>query len=117
VKARGGAVVNISSASAFVVMAGNPHYAAAKAGILGFTRSVAAELAPFGVRVNAVCPGVIETPASTGFRALQTMLASQVPLGRIGQPREIADVVAFLVSDASSYMTGQSLEVNGGIRG
>jgi 3-oxoacyl-[acyl-carrier protein] reductase len=112
----GGAIVNISSEAARVGTPGTPHYSAAKAGILGLTRSVAAEVASRGVRVNAICPGVIDTPASQkGSPALVAMLCASAPLGRVGEPSEIATAALFLASDASSYMTGQSLGVNGGV--
>jgi NAD(P)-dependent dehydrogenase (short-subunit alcohol dehydrogenase family) len=112
----GGAIVNISSAAAVLGTPGNPHYAAAKAGILGLTRAVAAEVASRGIRVNAICPGIIDTPASRlGSPALRAMLAGQTPLGRIGAPEEIAAAALFLVSDASSYTTGQTVGVDGGV--
>ncbi len=116
VRRGGGAIVNISSAAAVLGTSANPHYSAAKAGILGLTRAAAAELGSRGIRVNAICPGVIDTPASRlGSPALLAMLAGQAPLGRIGTPEEIASAALFLASDAGSFMTGQSLGVNGGV--
>ncbi len=112
----GGAIVNISSAAAVLGQPGNAHYSAAKAGILGLTRAVAGEVGSRGVRVNAILPGIIDTPASrTGDPMFVAMLTAQAPLGRIGVPDDIAGAALFLASDASSYMTGQSVEVNGGV--
>ena len=112
----GGAVVNISSEAARVGTPGTAHYSAAKAGILGLTRCVAAEVGSQGVRVNAILPGVIDTPASQkGDPALVAMLMANAALRRIGTPDDIAGAALFLASDASSYMTGQSVGVNGGV--
>jgi 3-oxoacyl-[acyl-carrier protein] reductase len=115
--ASGGAIVNISSASAVVGVPGNPHYAAAKAGILGLTRNAAGELGSDNIRVNAVCPGLIDTDAQRAglSDAMRAVLAGQAPLRRVGRPEEIAAAVAFLASDDASYLTGQTLHVNGGI--
>lgn len=113
-----GAIVNLSSiagrAGAVVVTS---HYAAAKAAILGFTRHVAREVARDGIRVNAVAPGTVATER---FRTLRTeeetrRLAEGVPAGRVAEPEEIADAVLFLASDAARYVTGATLDVNGGL--
>ncbi len=91
-------------------------YAAAKGGLITFTKALAKELAPYGVRVNAVSPGVIETPFHEAFSTpemLRNFMAS-IPLGRLGTAMEIATVIAFLVSDAASFMVGETVEVNGG---
>lgn len=95
-------------------------YHAAKHGVIGFTRSAALEYAPRGIRVNAVCPGLIWTPmadqmvAAGQGEALKAMEKS-VPMGRVGRPEEIADAVLWLSSDAASYVTGQSISVDGGM--
>jgi 3-oxoacyl-[acyl-carrier protein] reductase len=116
IKRGGGAIVNISSAAAVLGTPANPHYSAAKAGILGLTRAAAGELGARNIRVNAICPGVIDTPASrAGDPAMVAMLAGSAPLGRVGTPDEIAAAALFLASDAGSYMTGQTLGVNGGV--
>jgi NAD(P)-dependent dehydrogenase (short-subunit alcohol dehydrogenase family) len=113
----GGAIVNISSGAALVPTPSNPHYAAAKAGVLALTRAAAADYGGCGIRVNAVLPGLIDTPAQRAGLSdnMRAVLSGQAPLGRIGLAEEIAAAVAFLVSDAAAYTTGQSIEVNGGL--
>lgn len=117
----GGAVVVVSSiAGAAVGWKGHTPYASAKAGLLGFVRSAALELGPAGVRVNAVLPGVIESPQSldavnSGGPVGLLRSAPSIPLGRVGQPADVADVITFLLSDAARYVTGQSLTVDGGL--
>ncbi len=113
---KSGVIVNISSDIAFSGDAGRSAYAAAKAGILGLTRSLALELAACGVRVNAVAPGCIETPR---VRANYTdaeweAAAKRIPLGHAGQPEDVTEAVAYLSSDAAKHMTGQTIHVNGG---
>jgi NAD(P)-dependent dehydrogenase (short-subunit alcohol dehydrogenase family) len=113
---KSGAIVNISSDIAFSGDAGRSAYAAAKAGILGLTRSLALELAADGVRVNAVAPGRIATPR---VRANYTdaeweAAAKKIPLGHAGGPEDVAEAVAYLASDAAKHMTGQTIHVNGG---
>ncbi|TQS20492.1 glucose 1-dehydrogenase [Microbispora sp. KK1-11] len=123
VEQRSGAIVNLSSRSA-LGNRGQANYAAAKAGIQGLTATMAIELGPFGVRVNAVAPGYIATPMTeaTAVRLGVTpeehraTMAQAVPLRRVGQPTEVASVVAFFASDDASYVTGQTLYVNGGPR-
>ncbi|HET7342295.1 MAG TPA: SDR family NAD(P)-dependent oxidoreductase [Methylomirabilota bacterium] len=111
-----GAIVNISSVAGLMGIEVAPHYGAAKAGILGFTRSVAREVATRGIRVNAICPGWIETPILDPLPPMVKMLAErQTPLGRLGEPREIANAALFLASDESSFVTGQWLSPNGGL--
>jgi 3-oxoacyl-[acyl-carrier protein] reductase len=118
---RGGAAVCVSSvAGAAVGWAGHTPYSAAKAGVIGFVRSAALELAPRGVRVNAVLPGVIESPQSldpvnSGGPEGLLRSAAKIPLGRVGQPDDVADVVCALLSDTTRYVTGQSITVDGGL--
>jgi 3-oxoacyl-[acyl-carrier protein] reductase len=111
-----GAVVNIASGRALQGTPRGAHYAASKAGIISFTKSTAMEFGAFGIRANAVIPGVTETAQPLADATLEELNArgAQLPLGRIGQPEDIAEVVMFLLSDASRYMTGQSIAVNGG---
>lgn len=114
-----GAIVNCSSLGGLLGGAERGSYHAAKHGVLGLTKSAALEYAARGVRINAICPGLIATPMSDRMAAggqadaLEAMLKS-VPMGRCGRPHEIADVVLFLCSEASSYVTGQSISVDGG---
>src|SRR5581483_9803018 len=111
-----GAIVNFASGAAVSPMPGSPHYSAAKAGVLGMTRSMAAELGPYGIRVNAVAPGPVETPMTAILPpAFMAAAAAQYALQRVAQPEEIASVVLFLASEESSFMTGQTLEPNGGM--
>jgi 3-oxoacyl-[acyl-carrier protein] reductase len=95
---------------------GSGHYAAAKAGVLGLTRAAAVELGAWGVRVNAIAPGAVDTPMLALLPpAFVAMGMQQAPLGRVADPAELAGVVAFLLSDDASYMTGQTVEPNGGM--
>lgn len=112
---RHGAIVNLSSLSAKVGMAGQTNYAAAKAGIVGLTKSAAKEVARFGVRVNAIQPGLIKTAMVESIpRDVWEERIQQIPLLRAGEPSEVASVALFLASDMSSYLTGAVLEVAGG---
>lgn len=115
-KQRSGSIVNISSVVALMGNAGQANYAAAKAGILGFTRSVAKEMAARGIRVNAVTPGFIKTDMTNVLseKVVAAMEAS-IPLARLGEPEDIAKAVLFLVSDNAAYITGQTLHVDGGM--
>jgi 3-oxoacyl-[acyl-carrier protein] reductase len=112
---RGGAVVNMSSISAKVGNFGQANYAAAKAGIVALTKVTAREYARFGIRANAIQPGLIDTPMARalGDEMIKARVA-ETPLGRIGAPEEVANVALFLASDLSSYVTGAVIEVTGG---
>ena len=118
----GGSIINMASLAAVKGGAGLTAYSASKGAIVAFTKALAAELAPDDIRVNAVCPGWIDTPFNQpaidfmGGRAEQDRIVKQiVPLGRQGTPEEIAPIVVYLASDGSSYMTGQALVVDGGV--
>ena len=115
-KARKGRIVNISSIACVIGNAGQANYSAAKAGIGGFTRSMAREVASRGITVNAVAPGVVDTDMTRALSEEQRVaLAAQIPLGRLGEPADIAAVVCFLASSAASWITGETLHVNGGM--
>ncbi len=115
-KARYGRIINISSVVALIGNPGQANYAAAKAGMIGFTKSLAREIASRNVTVNAVAPGFIETDMTRALdeRQVET-LKSQIPLGRLGTAADVAAAVAFLASDAGAYITGETLNVNGGL--
>ena len=115
---RAGAIVNVSSIAGRNGGAlGSVHYSTAKGGLITLTKGFAKELAPYGVRVNAVSPGVIDTPYHERFSTPEAMKAyvTGIPLGRVGTPEEVASVIAFLASDAASYLSGETVEVNGGM--
>lgn len=111
----GGAVVNIASVAG-LSGGGMIHYSAAKAGILGFTRAVAHQVGPLGIRVNAVCPGLVDTPMTRAVTSeAKEHVIARTPLRRTGEPEDIANAVAWLVSDESSFVTGQWISPNGGV--
>jgi len=113
VRRRRGAIVSISSASSLMANRGQANYAAAKAGLNGASRSVAAEVARLGIRLNVVAPGLIATDMIED--APRDRIKEMIPMARIGRPEEVAKVVAFLCSDDASYITGQIISVNGGM--
>lgn len=116
VRRRSGRIVNIASVSGMMGNPGQANYSASKAGLIGLTKTIAREVASRNITVNAVAPGFIETDMTKGMNesALKAGLAA-VPMGRIGQPEDVANAVAFLVSDAASYITGCVLKVDGGM--
>jgi acetoacetyl-CoA reductase/3-oxoacyl-[acyl-carrier protein] reductase len=112
---RSGRIVNMSTESAFYGDVGFVDYAAAKMGVVGFTRSLARELAPFHVNVNAVCPGAIRTRAHDRLpKEVIDKVRTSVPMGYVAEPEDVAGVVAFLASDDARYVTGQSILIDGG---
>ena len=117
-KQSSGVIVNCSSLAAFVGARGRAAYSASKYAIIGMTKSAALEYATRGIRVNAICPGMFETPMADfiteGNKDVLKEMTKAAPMGRLGQPEEIADAVLWLCSDASSYVTGESLWVDGG---
>ena len=116
VKQRAGRIINMTSVSGVTGNVGQANYAAAKAGVIGFTKTCAKELAARGITVNAVAPGSIETAMTDVLpEKIKEGIAATVPFGRMGQPEEIASVVTFLASDFASYITGQVLNVDGGM--
>ena len=115
-KQRGGRIVNISSVAGQTGNVGQANYAASKAGIIGFTKTVAREVAARGITVNAVAPGFINTEMTSSLPdKVKESIMQQIPLGRIGQPEDVAEAVYWLCSHAAGYITGQIIRVNGGM--
>ena len=116
VRARWGRIVNVSSVVGLLGNAGQANYAASKAGIIGFTKSVAREVAGRGITANAVAPGYVETELTGSLpESIKEQILGQVPVGRFGELEEVAEVVAFLASDSAAYITGQTIAVDGGM--
>ena len=115
-KQRSGRIINVTSVVGAIGNAGQANYSAAKAGLIGLTRSSAKELAPRGITVNAVAPGFIDTRMTAVLpEKVKEALLAQIPLGRLGLPQDVAEVIAFLASSEASYITGQVIHVNGGM--
>jgi 3-oxoacyl-[acyl-carrier protein] reductase len=111
-----GSIINMSSVAALMGLDAAPHYSAAKGGILAFTRALAREVASRGIRVNAICPGYIDTPMTQPISPLmQRVILSRTPMNRMGAPEEVASTALFLASDDGAYFTGQWLSPNGGL--
>ena len=116
VRARWGRIVNVSSVVGLLGNAGQANYAASKAGIIGFTKSVAREVAGRGITANAVAPGYVETELTGSLpESIKEQILGQVPVGRFGELEEVAEVVAFFASDSAAYITGQTIAVDGGM--
>jgi 3-oxoacyl-[acyl-carrier protein] reductase len=116
IRARWGRIVNVSSVVGLVGNAGQANYAASKAGIIGFTKSVAREVAQRGITANAVAPGYVETELTGSLpEEVKGQIRGQVPMGRFGEAEEVAEVVAFLAGEGAGYVTGQTIAVDGGM--
>jgi len=115
-KQKSGNIVNISSVSGVAGLARQTHYASSKAGVIGFTKSLAKEVAGYNIRVNAVAPGFIETDMLSGLKdEHKEALKKQIPLGKFGAPEDVTHAVKFLLSDASAFITGQTIVIDGGL--
>lgn len=116
IKQRSGSIVNVTSVVGIIGNGGQTNYSSSKAGLIGFTKSLAREVASRGVRVNAVAPGFIDTAMTDAIpEEAKEKLKTTIPLGRTGKPEEVAKVVAFLASDLSSYVTGEVIKIDGGM--
>jgi NAD(P)-dependent dehydrogenase (short-subunit alcohol dehydrogenase family) len=122
IRAQRGSIINTASVQAFATTGQTAPYAAAKSGVLGLTRDMARDLGPYNIRVNGICPGCIQTPMmdrslerNSDPQGAKLKMESAIPLRRLGHPREVAEVVAFLASDLASYISGVSLVVDGGL--
>jgi 3-oxoacyl-[acyl-carrier protein] reductase len=116
IKQRGGRIVNMSSVVGLMGNAGQSNYAAAKAGIAGFTKSMARELGARGITVNAIAPGFIQTAMTSSLpEAVQKAFLDQIPLKRFAAPEEVAELALYLASDGAGYVTGQVIGINGGL--
>jgi 3-oxoacyl-[acyl-carrier protein] reductase len=115
IKARSGSIIFISSISPFVGNPGQANYAASKAGVVGLARSLATEVAGRGVTVNVVAPGLIDTDMTADIGAARDAMMAMIPMGKSGQPEDIAEVVGFLASNSARYVTGQVIAVDGGM--
>jgi NAD(P)-dependent dehydrogenase (short-subunit alcohol dehydrogenase family) len=113
---RSGRIISLTSGRAFQGARHGAHYAASKAGIIAFSKSLAIELAPYGITVNVICPGITDTAQPRGHQTEEQIYAQgqRIPLGRIGQPEDLAGPAIFLASDAAGFITGQTILVNGG---
>jgi 3-oxoacyl-[acyl-carrier protein] reductase len=111
-----GRIISLTSGRAFQGAKNGAHYAASKAGIIGFSKSLALELAPHGITVNVICPGITDTAQPRGHQTEEQIYAQaqRIPMGRIGQPEDLVGPVIFLASDAAAFITGQTILVNGG---
>jgi len=115
-KQKSGAIVNIASIVGLMGNFGQANYSASKAGLIGFTKTLAREVAPRGIRANAIAPGFIDTEMTRVLEdSVREKLIEQIPLARLGEPKDVAHCVSFLVSEKASYITGQVISVNGGM--
>lgn len=115
-KKKSGVIINVSSAGAILTNPGQTNYAASKAGIIGFTQAFAKEVASFGIRINAIAPGFVETEILNSLSEKTIDIYKKlIPLSRFANPEEIADVILFLASDAASYIVGQTIAIDGGL--
>ena len=115
-KARNGVIINLTSVIAHTGNPGQTNYAASKAGLEGFSRSLAQELSSRNIRVNCVAPGFIATEMTDAVSdKMKEQISSRIPLGRMGSPEDVAHVVKFLISEEANYLTGQTIHVNGGL--